>query len=211
MDTVQNAKKQANVIIQDAISERVKELTDTPQFKKLKAQVEQFENDPYCHGSDRQLDEWGTLESVMELRLNAFSEEEFEVIDELLKECSEIIYFSQSQYSQGKHEWTMSQCLGDPVTVNFSNPRQCYAIHSKELSLKVNYSELIGEDDSEKLHHAKLIIEQAMRNAGVFPNIVELDYYGGIIGEIEMLGTLDDSEIERQLVEIEAENRRKKS
>lgn len=204
MNNVQNAKKQANAIIQDAIGERVQELMKTRAFQELKAQVEHFENDPYCAGSERQLDEGGALESVMELRLDAFSEEDFEVIEELLRECSEVLYFFQSQYSRGKHEWTACQCLGDPVTVNFSDPRNCYAIHSRELKLKVNYSELIGKDDSEKLHHAKLIIEQAIRKAGFFPYVVELDYCGGVIDEIKLLGTLEDAEIERQLQEIEA-------
>lgn len=204
MNNVQNAKKQANAIIQDAIGERVQELMKTRAFQELKAQVEQFESDPYCSGSERQLDEGGALESVMELRLDSFSEEDSEVIEEILRECSESMYFFQSEYSQGRHEWTVCQCLGDPVIVNFSDTRSYYAIHSLELGLKVNYSELIGKDDSEKLHHAKLIIEQAMRKAGVFPNVVQLDYYGGVSRELETLGTLEDAEIDRQLQEIEA-------
>lgn len=204
MNNVQNAKKQANAIIQDAIGQRVQELMKTRAFQELKEQVEHFENDPHCKGSTRSIDEMGFLESIMELRLDAFSEEDSEVIEELLRECSECMHFFQDQYSQGRHEWSMSQCLGDPVTVNFSDPRKCYAIHSRELGLKVNYSEVIGEDDSEKLHHAKLIIEQAMRKVGVFEYVVELDYYGGVMRELETLGTLEDAEIERQLQEIEA-------
>lgn len=203
MNTIQKAKNQANAIVQDAVEKRVAELMDTPEFEALKARVEQFENDPYCNKSVRQLDEFGALESVMELQLDTFSDEDSEVIDELLKECSEVIFFFQSQYSQGKHEWTMSHSLGEPVIVNLSDPRDCYAIHSIELSLKVDYSELIGKDDSEKLHHAKLLIEQAMRKAGIYPNIVEVDSYGQVIRELKGLGTLEDSEIEKQLVEIE--------
>lgn len=204
MNTIQNAKKQANKIIQDAIGERVQELMKTRAFQELKEQVEHFENDPYCQGSVRDLNEMGLLESVMGLRLEAFSEEDFEVIEELLRECSEFMHFFQDQYSQNRNQWSMSHCLGEPVTINFSAPRKYYAIHSRELGLKVNYSELIGKDDSEKLHHAKLIIEQAMRKAGVFENVVELDYYGKVLEEIKLLGTLEDAEIERQIQEIEA-------
>lgn len=203
MNTVKNAKIEASNIIDNAVELRIEELKTTMQFKELKNQIEKFESDPYCKGSDRRLGEDGLLESVMELRLDYFSEEEFEVIEELLRECSEVIYFSQDQYSQGKHEWSMSQCLGEAIIVNFSDIRHCYAVHSSELDLKLNYSDLIGNDDSEKLHHAKLIIEKTMRQQGIFPNIVEVDYYGGVIREISMLGTLDDSEIDRQLEEIE--------
>jgi len=115
MNNVHNAKKQANAIIQDAIGARVQELMKTYAFKELKAQIEHFENDPYCKGSDRSLGEDGLLESVMGLKVDHFSEEEFEVIEELLQSCSDVIYFSQDQYSQGKHQWSMSQCLGEAV------------------------------------------------------------------------------------------------
>ena len=203
MNTVKNAKIEASNIIDNAVELRIEELKTTMQFTELKNQIERFEYDPYCKGSDRRFGEDGLLESVMELRLDYFSEEEFEVIEELLRECSEVVYFYQDQYSQGKHEWSMSQCLGEAITVNFSDRRNCYAVHSGELKLKLNYSDLIGNDDSEKLYHAKLIIEKTMRQQGIFPNIVEIDYYGGIIREIPMLGTLDDTEIDRQLEKIE--------
>lgn len=204
MNTVKNAKNQAAAIIQNAIGSRVEELKKTDAFKELMRQVEEFENDSHCKGSTREIDEMGFLESVMDLRLDAFSDEDSETIEELLRECSELVHFFQDQHSQGRHEWSMSQCLGEPVIVNFSDTRSCYAIHSRELGLKVNYSELIGENDSEKLHHAKLLIEQAQRKAGVFEHVVEVDYYGGVMEELTGLGTLDDSEIERQLAEIEA-------
>lgn len=203
MNNVKNAKIEASKLIGNAIELRIEELKLTEHFTELKKQIEEFEYDPYCKGSDRSLGEDGLLESIMDLKVDHFSEEEFEVIEELLQSCSDVIYFSQDQYSQGKHQWSMSQCLGEAVTINFSDRRNCYAVHSRELDLKLNYSELVGNDDSEKLHHVQLIIEKTMRQQGVFPNIVEVDYYGGVIREIPMLGTLDDAEIDRQLEEIE--------
>lgn len=200
MNTVQKAKKQAIAIIQDAIGERVKELMKTRAFQELKEQIEHFESDPRCKGSMRNIDELGLLESVVELNIEAFSEEDLEVIEAILRECSEFVHFLKYQ-----EKWLMSVCLGEPVIINFSNKRDCYAVHSSELDLKLNYSDLIGKDDYEKLHHAKLIIEQAMRKAGVFLNVVKLDYYGGVMREIEGLGTLEDEEIEKQLKDIEKE------
>lgn len=199
---IQDAKKQAQAIIQDAVSKRVEELKDTGEFKTLRTLVETFENDPYCDGSDRQLNEGGALESVMELRLDAFSEEDLEVIDELLRECSEVIYFSQDQYSQGRHEWRMSQGLGYPIILSEAERRRDYVIYSEE-----NKSLRFTSDQVKNERHGLLLIEKAMRDAGDFPNIVRVDRHGYVLEEVcTGFGTWTDSEVARALGEEEKEN-----
>ena len=199
---IQDAKKQAQTIIQDAVSKRVEELKATGEFKTLKTLVETFENDPYCHGSARQLDEGGMLESVMELRLDAFSEEDFEVIEELLRECSESVHFFQDQYSQGRHEWIMSQCLGYPIILSDAERRGDYVIYSEE-----NKSLRFTSDQVKNERHGLLLIEKAMRDAGDFPNIVRVDRYGYVLEEVSTgFGTWTDAEVKKALEEEEKEN-----
>ncbi|NDC23450.1 MAG: hypothetical protein EB120_13095 [Proteobacteria bacterium] len=188
--------------IQDAVSKRLEELKETEDFKTLKDRIKTFEIDPYCNGSDRQLDESGMLESVIELRLDAFSEEESEVIDEILRECSEFVYFSQNQYSQGKHEWRMSQCLGYPIIIQDVERRGDYVIYSHE-----NKSLRFTSDQVKNERHGLLLIEKAMRDAGEFSNIVRVDRYGYVLEEVSTgFGTWTDAEVAKALEKEEKEN-----
>jgi hypothetical protein len=199
---IQDAKKQSQAIIKDAVSKRVEELKATEEFKTLKTLVETFENDPYCDESDRQLDEGGMLESFIRLRLDAFSEEDSEVIDQLFRECSESVYFSQDQYSQGRHEWIMSQWLGYPIILSDAERRGDYAIYSEEdKSLRFTSDQVKNE------RHGLLLIEKAMREAGVFSNIVRVNRYGYVLEEVSTgFGTWTDEEVKKALEEEKKEN-----
>ena len=199
---IQDAKKQANAIIQNAVSKRLEELKETEDFKTLKDMIQTFENDPYCKGSERQLDESGLLESVMELRLDAFSEEEPEVFEELLRECSEVVYFSQDQYSQKRHEWRMSLCLGYPIILYDAETRGSYVIYSHD-SKKIRFR----AHDLKSERHGFLLIEKAMRDVGDFPNIIRVDRYGYVLEEVSTgFGTWTDEEVKKALEEEEKEN-----
>lgn len=193
---ISEAKKQAQELIENAVDARIEELKKLPAFEELKKQVQAFEND----GSEFYgIDEGGMLESSIDLDLSDFADEDSEVIEELLKECSEVLYFHQTQYSQGKHEWTASQCHGFPILYYPTAGRNEFELYSEEFKdlriMRVKSS-----------RHAELLIEQAMRKAGYFPNVMRvLDRYGFIEPFKMTTGTMTDEELKTELAAIEAD------
>ena len=156
---------------------------------RLQREINAFLEDPYTTEGHLYLDETGALNTMMEIDIGDLANEEPEVIDEILEVLTDGVgYFEQSQYSQGRREWSVHQCLGETVIFNESPERNCYAIYSRELSLEVD--SVIDSD------HGFAIIEQAMRRVGVFENIVSTDYYGSPTLLSNPLSKLTDKELQ---------------
>ena len=66
----------------------------------------------------------------------------------------------------------ISICLGEAVIFNLKPERNCYAIYSDELGLKVH--SVSSHEEGIK------IIEEAMNNHGCFSPIVSCDRYGNV-------------------------------
>ena len=141
-------------------------LNTSDEVGAFKRKLEEFSDDPYIKGSERQFNEYGDFESVIRIDASFKDSIDSEVFDALLETLNDnlCVYLKIDG-----DEVIASQRLGETVTINFSDPRGCYAVHSRELGLKVDYSDLIGDDDSEKLDHALALIEVAMRKHGYHP------------------------------------------
>lgn len=189
MLTVNEAKQQ----LSDALEREAKSHLESEAGKALLEAMSKFGDDPYCKGSVRYFDENGEYVSGLEVEW-PFHELDKDLQREIVLQASDGVYLVNSPNS--KDEKIMQVFLGEPVTLNFSDTRNCYSIHSSELGLKVNYKELTGNDDAQKLSHALYLIECTMRKMGIFPNIVELDYYGQAMKELTTnLGTMTDQEL----------------
>lgn len=170
MNQVKECKTKQKEELKTVVESRFEELKNTPDFIRLQEEISSFLEDPYDSDS-LYLDESGLLNSQIDINLGDLGSEEMETIEEILEVLTDGVgYFDQSQYSQGPREWTVHQCLGDPVIYNESPERGHFAIYSRELNLEVD--SVIDEE------HGFLLIEQAMRRVGVFENIVSTDYYG---------------------------------
>lgn len=193
MSTVKQAKEQAKELIKSAVKARSEEILESPEFqeelKELRERLQEFENDPYSSKFSQSVDESGELlESRMDIRLGDLSEEDNETIFEVLTSLNESVTFIQDQHSQGNHEWTAVNCLGEFVWFDPSPDRHCFSIFSKDLGL-----ELKGKIEEE---HGLAIIEQAMRKHGVFNSIAKIDRYGSVSSFIDTgLGNASDSEV----------------
>jgi hypothetical protein len=193
MSTVKQAKEQAKELIKSAVKARSEEILESPEFqeelKELRERLQEFENDPYSSKFSQSVDESGELlESRMDIRLGDLSEEDNETIFEVLTALNESVTFIQDQYSQGNHEWTAVNCLGEFVWFDPSPDRHCFSIFSKDLGL-----ELKGKIEEE---HGLAIIEQAMRKHGIFNSIAKIDRYGSVASFIDTgLGNASDSEV----------------
>lgn len=193
MSTVKQAKQQAKELIKSAVKARSEEILESPEFqeelKELRERLQEFENDPYSSKFSQSVDESGELlESRMDIRLGDLSEEDNETIFEVLTALNESLTFIQDQYSQGNHEWTAVNCLGEFVWFDPSPDRHCFSIFSRDLGL-----ELKGKIEEE---HGLAIIEQAMRKHGVFNSIAKIDRYGSVASFIDTgLGNASDSEV----------------
>ncbi len=165
MTQTQEAKKQAAKLVEDALHTDYETLVNTGVLDNLRLQVQKFENDFYSKDLDYRFDESGMLEAVMPLNLPVELTDD-DLIEYVLYQLKEVGYtFKES------NQWYISQWLGETITINWIHDKNHYVIHCDELNLKV--------DTVENEDHAMLLIEQAMRKHGVFPNIVEVDYYGG--------------------------------
>lgn len=188
MNTVTNLKNELRIAIEN---EAEKLIEENENVKELIEHCRKFENDPYMAKSERTFNENGDYVSQLVIP-NLLEDFDDDIQTELIAKITEnyCCYILED-----RHGITLETFLGEPVTINFSD-RHCYAVHSSELRLKINYKELIGDDDSEKQTYALYIIETAMRKAGYFPNIVLIDYYGGFIEELSTdLGNLSDEEL----------------
>ncbi len=187
-------KKQAAELVNNAIESRVNELLETHNSDSLKKQFTDFEDDPYNTKKYYiQFDECGMLDAVMVLDLPEWLEyEDTEVIEALLSKLMEHAYIKHDTDGQ----WLVHQCLGSPTIVNWNAGRNEYTIYSDELKLKV--LKVVDEK------HAMLLIEQAMRKAGVFENIVEVDYHGQFMKFLSTgMGKLKDKTISQRLKKYE--------
>lgn len=178
--------------LKNELNKQAIEWLETEDGQKLKESFNSFCDDPYIKGSYQSFNECGDYVSGF------YYDDGLDIDRDIFSEVIAILTEDNIGYILPNKDQTMTfeVSLGEPVVVNFSDRRHCYAIHSHELKLKTNYSELIGDDDSEKMNHAIYLIELAMRKHGCFPAIVEVDYYGGIVKELSTsLGTLTDKEL----------------
>jgi hypothetical protein len=63
-------------------------------------------------------------------------------------------------------------CYGEPTLFTVHPTRDCYAIYSNDLNLKVAF--VVDE------LHGLALIEQAQRRAGIFGNVIKQDRYGSV-------------------------------
>lgn len=194
--TIQEIKKENQAKLMTAVEKRVNELLEHDEMKAARAAIAELENNPVNYS----FDECGDLVSSVDLRFDLLSEEEPEVLEALVETLSNgWFYIKQSQYSQGRHEWTATQFHGEPTIYNPNADRNTYALYSKELGLEVKRVK------SER--HAQLLVEQAMQEHGIFGDFVQVDYYGGYVKHVNCIGDkMTDAEIAAELEAIESED-----
>lgn len=198
MNQVKECKAKQKEELKTVVESRFEEIKNSPDVLRLQKELEVFYDRPDTEGR-LYLDESGFLNSLMEVDIGDLASEEWEVIEEILEFLTDGIgYFEQSQYSTGKREWTVHECLGEATIFNESPERNCYAIYSRGLNLEVE--SVIDEE------HGFLIIEQAMRRAGVFDYIVSTDYYGTPTITVSPFGRLTDKEVNDLLDKKESDN-----
>lgn len=206
-------EKQSNELIklikgqsEKAIGLQVKSILEdlkrTKDFKDLESLLSTFESDPYSKElCDFYIDESGSLNSTIELSLHFLEDFEPEVLDAVIEELEKFccVYLHQYQYSQDRYSYRADICLGEPTIYNESPYRDCYAIYSRELDLKVE--KVLSES------HGYALIEQAMRKSGVFENIISTDYYGNFCGFLSVpkdIRELSDSALSELIESIES-------
>lgn len=106
-------------------------------------------------------------------------------------------YFSE--YIEGQmvgyfneNEKRMEVCHGAPITVNWNHSNREYFIfdHDTNKSICDHHDTELPEE----YYHA--LIEQHQRKAGVFSDVVTVDYYGGYVAHVNTdMGNLTDSEV----------------
>lgn len=201
MTTLTQARKDAAEMIQSALDRRLEQAKCTEAYRRLVADLEAFAE----RGNDDTLriGEGGELVTSISLILpqELCTAEDGTGDNELAELVLEsagadlCLYFHQDSYSRGYDEWTAEQSLGEPVVFNESPERNCYAIHSDELGLKLDRKAFTDED------HGFLLIEQAMRKAGCFPSVVHTDRYGFAfyLTVPAWIANLSDSKLEQAL------------
>jgi hypothetical protein len=196
---LKDARCVAASIVQTALEKRVAELIQTDAFKELKAELEKFEDNG--NPDNLRVDGDNLISSYRFFVPAELSEDgNSELIEELLKECSDTLYFQQDSYSSGYREWVAEITYGEPVIFNEHPERNCYAIYSQELGLKIEASKIIDEE------HGYLLIENAMHEHGCFPDIVSTDSCGFAFYRKSGMGTLTHGEIKHRIAEKESQN-----
>lgn len=195
LDQSNKLRQQARELEASALNTEVNQfLIDYPDtVESFKKQLSEFDNDSYDDKKySIQFDQFGMLESLMELDFSEFDDINLEFVQALVEKLGYEFY----HVSEQSKSFYIGQCLGEPTIVNFSPDRNCYTVYSEELNLKLLPTDLHGNDNSEKFTHALYLIECAMRKHGYFGNIVEIDYYGGFNKFLSTnLGTLSDTEL----------------
>lgn len=169
--TYSQAKKSATDLVESARAVYLKKLVRSKAFKTLKAELNDFENkagETECLN----LDECGFLVSRHEIKLDeSLSSDDkgnpdTDLIRAVLNAANESLHYGREA---GKN-WYAEICFGEPCIVNASPERDCYAVYSNELKLKIDRidSELYG----------LMLVEQAMRKHGIFVDVVSCDRYG---------------------------------
>lgn len=186
------AVKQTNAAqLESVVSKHVESLKSSPEWVSLIGKVLAFEDDPYSKQYSFEFDECGFLDSVLELEIpESWHDEDSDVLEAIADTLSnefEACYF-RSNLSDSTIK--VHQCLGSPTTIAEHASRNEYYVHSTELGLKLTKKDVVSTE------HALFLIECAMRKAGVFDNIVNVDYYGYFISFVDTdLGTLSDDEL----------------
>lgn len=191
---VTEAKNQNALNLERALNKRVVKVLKTKAGKTLTEKIESFIEDPY--NNNYFFDEAGEFCSAIDLteEIEALGEEERETINALVERISlGVGYFKNTRY-----EKTLSQCIGAyPTIYRPSAGSREYVIFSVELRLKV---EKVKSEE-----HAMAIIEQAMRKAGVFENIVKVDWHGNFVELMDTkLGNVSDEELKALVDSFEA-------
>jgi hypothetical protein len=121
-----------------------------------------------------------------------------QVAKAVFESINESIYAAPEAGTKGPTKyWVVEQCFGEPCIVNASPERNCYAVYSDELKLKINRIE------SEQ--HGLMLVEQAMRKHGYFPSIVSCDRDGYCYSLSIPKNILDASDDELQAMIDKAE------
>lgn len=207
MNTIEQAKKQvldAQAALLDAAHVRAEKLLKSRKykqdFKALNDVLTRLEADPYSKEFSQGFDEGGFLEACVDVSLSFLSEEPHEVINAVVGILMEdsVLNWSQDQYSRGITEWRVSYCLGEPTTIDPNPERNCFAVYSSELGLKISRIE--------SLEHGLALIEQAMRKAGMFGDIVRVDRYGQVLEFLSTdLGNKSDAELAELIEQFETQ------
>ena len=181
-----------------------KALMQTDEFKALKAEVIAFEEcltkPDYVLGEDGSLLSRQRLYLDRSLCTDEDGNPDVELAEELLRECSENLYFHQDDYSQGYFEWVMEQSHGEPCIVNYPPDRNHYAVYCRDLGLEVN--SIKSEE------HGLMLVEQAVRSHGYFPDIGSVDQCGFFthIAIPAEIAKATDAELDAMISKVENED-----
>lgn len=169
----------------------LKEIKETEEYKETLKLLSNLEEDPYNKDNDFYFDEGSMLNASIELSLEYLEDYEPEVLEYILEDLNGIgVYLHQDQYAQNRYQFRADVCLGQPTIYNESPFDRCYAIHSEELGLEID--KVLSEE------HGFALIEQAMRKAGVFDDIVSTDYHGNFSSFLSIpkeISELKDNEL----------------
>ena len=131
---------------------------ETKEGKEYKQAIFSFTEDPY-RNNNLYFDDSGLL-----------SASEYIPAPNIDIEILESLWSDLDVFSNTKD--IISICLGEAVIFNLKPERNCYAIYSDELGLKVH--SVSSHEEGIK------IIEEAMNNHGCFSPIVSCDRYGNV-------------------------------
>jgi hypothetical protein len=169
-------------------AEKVKASTEWQAFIQ---KVESFWNDPHQKGTSREIIDGIELASVLPVSIpkieGDYTEKDRQFIETII--IDELFEGTCLKWHKNKDAFICDLAI-DFYTVNFSDPSRCYAIDGYDLQIEYK---ALKED---KLKHALFLIEKNMRKHGGFSEIVQLDYYGGVMRELSTdLGALSDEEL----------------
>ena len=188
-------KKENANRLKAAIDKEVKRLIAKNDIKALSKNVQGFIADCWNDANMFDFNEYGELESSATFDLpNSLEETDDDVKEALMESISDQI----GCFKFERDRIIGTQACGEVVKVSTAHyDSRCYAVYSDELGLKINRSDVIGDDDSEKTQHALYLIEIAMRKSGIFPSIVEVDYQGQFVKFLSTnMGAMTDKELE---------------
>lgn len=181
-----------NSLIQDLrtreIDKRVSELLPLPEVRAFLDDVALDHN----HKRDYFfLDEFGMLCSNRAVDLpEILQSEDRETVERLIDDM-----FSSVEVTDD--DVIVTECYGEPVIFNVNPERNCYAIYSNGLDLKI--------ESVEDERHGFLIIEEAMRKVGIYEWIVSISRYGyvDVLSMPDDISKLSDAEISAEIERIE--------
>lgn len=186
------AIKQSNEFkLEAALTKHIEVLKASKEWTKLIAQVMKFQSGAYTSNVQYEFDDCGMLNAYIDLDIpESFHDEDSDVMNaiaETLKAEFECLYFKANLVESNIR---VEQCLGTVTTINEGCSRNEYYVHNSDLRLKFT------KKDVESTEQALYLIECAMRKAGVFDSIVNVDRDGYFISFTDTkLGALSDEEL----------------